>query len=114
MRERIRSSPSGLPLVIGNAVVFRSFARLRAVDLRTGNPLWNSCRAAIVSMEFWRLRAIRADAPIALPVSMESVPDQDEVRLFLNARAFRDMTYAGLSSDGERVFNLVDLGFSGP
>ncbi|HET6323079.1 MAG TPA: PQQ-binding-like beta-propeller repeat protein [Planctomycetaceae bacterium] len=104
--------PSGTPLVIGNAVVFRAFARLRAVDLRTGDPLWDFA-------ERDRLYGILAAARHPsrrmnrLPISMESVPDQDEVRLFLNARAFRDMTYAGLSSDGERVFALLDLGFLG-
>jgi outer membrane protein assembly factor BamB len=104
--------PAGTPLVIGNAVVFRAFARLRAVDLRTGDPLWDFA-------ERDRLYGILAASrhpsrrPNRLPVSMESVPDQDEVRLFLNARAFRDMTYAGLSSDGERVFALHDLGFLG-
>jgi outer membrane protein assembly factor BamB len=104
--------PSGMPLVIGKTAVFRTFARVRAVDLRTGDSVWDLA-------ECDRLYAVIAAAqypahrPNRLPVSVESIPDQDEVRLFLNARTFRDMTYAGISSDGERVFALFDLGFLG-
>ena len=103
--------PSGLPLVIGNTVVFRSFARLRAVDLHTGEPVWNFA-------ERDRLYRILAAAQFQsrgrsrLPISMEVNP-QDDLRLFLSARTFRDMTYAGLSSDGERVFAIFDGGFLG-
>jgi outer membrane protein assembly factor BamB len=104
--------PSGTPLVIGNAVVFRAFARLRAVDLRTGEPLWDFAERdrlyGILAADRHPSRRLNR-----MPISLESVPDQEEVRLFLNARAFRDMTYAGLSSDGERIFALADLGFLG-
>ncbi len=103
--------PSGTPLVIGNAAVFRSYARLRAVDLRTGDSLWDFAERdrlyGILSAAHYPSR--RANR---LPVSMESF-EQDEVRLFFNSRAFRDMTHASLSSDGERVFALLDLGFLG-
>jgi outer membrane protein assembly factor BamB len=104
--------PSGMPLVIGKTAVFRTFARVRAVDLRTGEPVWDLA-------ECDRLYGVIAAAqypahrPNRLPISVESIPDQDEVKLFLNARTFRDMTYAGMSSDGERVFALFDLGFLG-
>jgi outer membrane protein assembly factor BamB len=106
--------PSGTPLVIGNAAVFRAFARLRAVDLRTGEPLWDFAERE----RLYRILAAeqvpnrRNRLPNRLPVSMQS-REQDEVRLFLNARTFRDMTYAGLSSDGERVFCILDGGFLG-
>ena len=103
--------PSGSPLVIGNAAVFRTFARLRAVELRTGQPLWDF---ADRDRLYGILAAARSTTRRAnrLPVSMES-HEQDELRLFLNARAFRDQTYAGLSSDGERVFAVFDGGFLG-
>jgi outer membrane protein assembly factor BamB len=103
--------PSGAPLIIGNTAVFRSFARLRAVDLRTGAPLWDFA-------ERDRLYSILAAAQYPsrrinrLPISVES-HEQDELKVFLNSRAFRDMTYAGLSSDGERVFAILDGGFLG-
>jgi outer membrane protein assembly factor BamB len=103
--------PSGMPLVIGNTVVFRTFARLRAVDLRTGEPLWDFAEGD-------RLYRILAAAHSQtrrgnrLPISMEP-REQDDLRLFLNARAFRDMTYACLASDGERVFAIADGGFLG-
>jgi outer membrane protein assembly factor BamB len=103
--------PSGAPLVVGNAAVFRTFARLRAVDLRTGEPLWDFAErdrlySILAAAQFQSRRVNR------LPVSMES-REQDELKLFFNARAFRDMTYAGLSSDGERVFAILDGGFLG-
>jgi outer membrane protein assembly factor BamB len=103
--------PSGSPLVIGNTVVFRTLARLRAVDLRTGQPLWDFAEPDRL---YRILASVRQQTRPAnrLPISIEVNP-QDDLRLFLNARAFRDMTYAGLSSDGERVFGIFDGGFLG-
>ena len=102
--------PSGSPLVIGNTVVFRTFARLRAVDLRTGDPLWDFAErdryyGILAANQYQTRRNTR------LPISLELTPD--DLRLFLNARAFRDMTHAGLSSDGERVFAITEGGFLG-
>ena len=102
--------PSGSPLVIGNTVVFRTFARLRAVDLRTGDPLWDFAErdryyGVLAANHYQTRRSTR------LPISLELTPD--DLRLFFGARAFRDMTHAGLSSDGERVFAITEGGFLG-
>jgi len=103
--------PAPVPVVVGNTAVYRSLGRIRAVDVRSGEPLWNFA-------EIDRLyRVLAADKQSArtihrVPVNMES-SEQDELRLFLNARSYRDMTYGTLCSDGQRVFALLETGFLG-
>jgi outer membrane protein assembly factor BamB len=104
--------PATDPLVVGNKAIFRTLARLRAVDIRTGERLWDFTDRD-------RLYGILAAAKYPtrggnrLPVNLEVNEPGADLRLFLNARSFRDMTYGSLSSDGERVFVLLDLGFLG-
>jgi outer membrane protein assembly factor BamB len=103
--------PAATPLVVGNTVLFRTLARLRAVDLQTGERLWDTAECdrhyAILAAE-----STSARGPNRLPVNMEA-SEQNDLRLFLNARAFRDRTYGSLSSDGRRVFAIMEPGFYG-
>lgn len=100
------------PLIVGHTAVFRSLARLRAVDIRTGARLWDF-------LECDRLYGILAAAERharvgnRLPVNLEVNEPGADLRLFLNSRTFRDRSYATLSSDGQRVFVLLDMGFLG-
>jgi outer membrane protein assembly factor BamB/predicted negative regulator of RcsB-dependent stress response len=100
------------PLVVGNTAVFRTLARLRAVDMRTGERLWDF-------LECDRLYAVLATAEHQsrvgnrLPVNLEVNEPGADLRLFLSARSFRDRSYGALSSDGQRVFVLLDMGFLG-
>ena len=104
--------PATEPLVIGNTAVFRSLARLRAVDLHTGERLWDF-------LECDRFYGILAAAEHSsnggnrLPINLEVVEPGADLHLFLNARSFRDRSYGNLSSDGQRVFVLLDMGFLG-
>jgi outer membrane protein assembly factor BamB len=104
--------PATEPLVVGNTAVFRSLARLRAVDLHTGERLWDF-------FECDRLYGILAAAEHQthggnrLPINLEVNEPGADLHLFLNARSFRDRSYGNLSSDGQRVFALLDMGFLG-
>ena len=104
--------PATEPLVVGNTVVFRSLARLRAVDLHTGERLWDF-------LECDRFYGILAAAEYQthggnrLPINLEVNEPGADLHLFLNARSFRDRSYGNLSSDGQRVFVLLDMGFLG-
>ena len=77
--------PSAVPLVIGRFAVFRTLSRLRAVDLRTGEPLWDFLEPdrqyKILGAAEYPTRARR------LPVNLSS-SEQDELRLFLLRRVF--------------------------
>jgi outer membrane protein assembly factor BamB len=105
--------PATEPLIVGNRAVFRSLARLRAVDLRSGERLWDF-------LECDRLYGILAAAEHQtqrdgnrLPINLEVNEPGADLHLFLNARSFRDRSYGSLSSDGQRVFALLDMGFLG-
>lgn len=104
--------PATEPVIVGNTVVIRTLARLRAIDIRTGERLWDF-------LECDRLYGILAAAEHQmrggnrLPVNFEVNEPGADLHLFLNARSFRDKTYGTLSSDGQRVFVLLDMGFLG-
>jgi outer membrane protein assembly factor BamB len=100
------------PVVVGNTAVFRSLARVRAVDIRTGERLWDFLDGDL----FYGILA-KADYQTRggnrLPLNLEVTEPGADLRLFLNARSFRDRSYSTLSSDGQRVFFLLDMGFLG-
>ncbi len=79
--------PATEPLVVGNTAVFRTLARLRAVDLRTGERLWDF-------LECDRLYGILAAAEHQthggnrLPVNLEVNEPGADLHLFLNSRSF--------------------------
>jgi outer membrane protein assembly factor BamB len=104
--------PAAEPLIVGNTAIFRTLARLRAVDLRTGARLWDF-------LECDRIYQVLAKAEYQtragnrLPLNLEVNEPGGDLRLFLSARSFRDRSYGGLSSDAQRVFVLLDQGFLG-
>lgn len=104
--------PVAEPLVVGNTAIFRTLARLRAVDLRSGARLWDF-------LECDRIYHVLATAEHQsrignrLPINLEVNEPGADLRLFLSARSFRDRSYGSLSSDGRRVFALLDMGFLG-
>jgi outer membrane protein assembly factor BamB len=104
--------PVAEPLVVGHTAIFRTLARLRAVDLRTGSRLWDF-------LECDRVYHVLATAEHQtrvgnrLPINLEVNEPGADLRLFLSSRSFRDRGYGSLSSDGQRVFALLDMGFLG-
>jgi PQQ-like domain len=104
--------PAAEPLVVGHTAIFRTLARLRAVDLRTGARLWDF-------LECDRVYHVLATAEHQtrvgnrLPINLEVNEPGADLRLFLSARSFRDRGYGSLSSDGQHVFTLLDMGFLG-
>jgi outer membrane protein assembly factor BamB/predicted negative regulator of RcsB-dependent stress response len=104
--------PVADPLVVGNTAIFRTLARLRAVDLRTGARLWDFLECDRV---YHVLATADHQSRLAnrLPINLEVNEPGADLRLFLSARSFRDRSYGSLSSDGQRVFVLLDMGFLG-
>ncbi|MCY2967199.1 MAG: PQQ-binding-like beta-propeller repeat protein, partial [Planctomycetota bacterium] len=96
----------GSPLVVGNLVIFRSLYNLRAVDRVTGNPVWTNAERDNDIFELLR------PGPGGLPQSNQTMGTPAEY--VVAQRLWSDINYNAISSDGERVYAVEDLGFVVP
>lgn len=107
--------PAAQPLVVGDFVIVRTFGTLQAYDLRSGKLAWET---ADKDASFVELAGLTADAARAVGTTNRGVvmnsSNVTPLALLLNQRAWRDVTYGSLSSDGQSVFSVEDLGFIGP
>ncbi|HVV98954.1 MAG TPA: PQQ-binding-like beta-propeller repeat protein, partial [Planctomycetaceae bacterium] len=92
------------PLIVGNVVLFRTYNQLEAVDLTTGRELWRSVDGDPI------LEQIRQTTPPKLPPNGQPLP----ISVLLRQRAWEDATFGSMSSNGDAVFCIEDLGFWGP
>ena len=100
------SDPSltlAVPLVIGDLVVSRTLVDLRAYDRRTGRPVWSSFEKDRELTELLR--------PGSLPQSNQTQGSAAE--LLIAQRFWSDINFNAISSDGERVYAVEDLGYMG-
>lgn len=97
--------PAAHPLVVGDRVIFRSIGNLKCVNGVTGELLWE---ASVPDTALDRL--VEKTMEGALGASGRQL----EVDLLLAQRAWRDGTAGMISSDGEQVFSVDDLGVVGP
>ncbi len=95
------------PLAIGDRIVFRTLANLRAVDLKSGELLWES---AILDPAYEQI----LEQSTASRSTAAAPGQQSPLAMYLNQRAWRDLTFGTISTDGDRVYSLEDLGFVGP
>jgi outer membrane protein assembly factor BamB/tetratricopeptide (TPR) repeat protein len=94
------SLPGLLPLVVDDLVIVRSIGDVRAYDLATGKLSWATGEKDQLLIELLRSPA----APQA------QVPGGGPLAMLLANRAWEDATFGSLSSDGEFVFAVEDLG----
>jgi outer membrane protein assembly factor BamB len=93
--------PASHPLIIGDAVVFRTLRNLRAVHLKTGELLWETTMVS----EAYKVLVVTDSQPGAIrgnqPMPLETL---------LAQRGWRDLAAGTLSSDGRYVFALEEMG----
>lgn len=117
-RERsLLTTPAMHAIVVGETVVFRTFHNLRAVDLKSGETVWES---AVYDEGFDRLLEGEDlnvqnvqnvnGRRIALPTASNGIA-VTPAQKFLAQRAWRDMTAGTLASDGRFVFSVEELDF---
>jgi outer membrane protein assembly factor BamB/predicted negative regulator of RcsB-dependent stress response len=92
--------PACHPLAVREFVFFRTVAGLMAVDFRTGKRIWTGHNDDAVEQ---LLEPSADDNPLG---------DSTSVSNWLDQRVWEDSTYGTLSSDGESVFCIEDLGSS--
>ncbi|MDB5391823.1 MAG: Pyrrolo-quinoline quinone [Planctomycetaceae bacterium] len=104
--------PSTIPLVVNGLVVTRYSDHLAAVDIRTGEEVWNTFER---DRTFHEIRnSLDSTSQISSPYNNYNGDFRDAYKILLRQRAWEDLTYGTLSCDGEHVFAVEDLGFVNP
>ncbi len=84
--------PALHPLAVGDVLLMRTLVNLLAVDLKTGKRLWE----------------VPVDDPVDVNPSDPEVQQSSRV-VIAAQRAWGDLTFGTLSSDGRYVFSIEDL-----
>ncbi len=90
--------PSTVPLKVGDQLLMRTTERLVGVDYRTGKRVWQYP---------WQSTYEGFDDDEA---SFDMLPGEESGVDLLSQRVWNDLPFGQMSSDGERVFVLDDLG----
>ena len=98
--------PAAQPLVIGDAVVYRTISDVTAVSLRTGELLWRSTLTDGTLVRLWNNRNIETRPGEVRDVNATV---SSSLSAHLRRRLFRDGAAGTLSSDGQTVFALEEL-----
>ncbi|MBX3412093.1 MAG: PQQ-binding-like beta-propeller repeat protein [Pirellulales bacterium] len=95
------SLPASHPLIVNGVVLMRTTNNLLAVDFRSGKRVWE----VPLDNELNEL----------LNLGDTNSPQRNQVQFaaFIEQRIWNDATYGTLSSDGEHVFSIEDLGVGG-
>lgn len=99
--------PAATPLLVNDVIVARFFDHLAGFDLRTGEELWRSAETDLVF--HFLLKHLHDKEPNV--VSLRAKSTLELFNLLLRQRTWEDLTFGTLSSDGDYVFSIEDLGF---
>ena len=102
LNQEMAALPSLHPLAVGDVVLMRTAFALEAVDFRNGKLVWKYADTDDALEQF--LKAGSAQQP---------VQGTQQVFVGLDQRMWEDAIYGTLSSDGEKVYFVEDLGLSG-
>ena len=105
-RSIMRPLPAASPLLIGNLAVIRSVNRVQAIDVQTGELAWSSIQEDPIFKEF----VLQAESE----GEGRSAFGRSPLELYFTQRFWHDRVAGSLSSDGQRVFAIEDLGVVGP
>ena len=97
--QHFAALPAGQPLAVGGRVLVRTASALLAIDAKTGDLAW---------------RATFDDGVATLIARDEGSLAADSPQLLtgLDERSWGDATYGTMSSDGQHVFGVEDVGFT--
>ncbi|GAB4150113.1 MAG: hypothetical protein Tsb009_24780 [Planctomycetaceae bacterium] len=90
--------PQMNPVATSETLVVRTMGCLRAVNLKTGKRIWES----VPDNTLEDLLTTSGQAPIPA--------NQNLIRQLIDQRLYSDLTWGTLSSDGERVYAVEELG----
>jgi len=104
--------PSTIPLIVDGLVITRYADHIAAVDLRTGEEVWNTFER---DRMFHEVRnSLGSPDRITSSFNNWNLKYPEIFRILIRQRTWEDLTFGTLSSDGELVFGVEDLGFMNP
>lgn len=101
--------PSSSALLVNDVVIARFVDHLAGFDVRTGTELWRSAENDRVFHLLFRNLGSKESIPNAFSRNIRS--PRELFSVLLRQRAWEDLTFGNLSSDGDLVFSIEDLGF---
>ena len=93
--------PGVHPLIVGDRIIIRSLGNLKAISLE-GQTLWETVMVDPAFNHALRHRNALTDA--------QSIRSSDHLQAFLTQRVWDDLNAGTLSSDGESIFAVEELG----
>ena len=100
--------PSSAPLLVNNVIVSRFYDHLSGFDAKTGQELWRSAENDRTFQLLYKNLDVQEKNVNAFNSRIRS--PRDFFAILLRQRTWEDLTFGGLSSDGEYVFSIEDLG----
>ncbi|MAG93250.1 MAG: hypothetical protein CMJ48_05820 [Planctomycetaceae bacterium] len=101
--------PAKHPLVVDDVVIARSLGRVKAVDLHTGELLWET---AVTDPAFDELLQTGTIEPKQSSYAYRRTSNQFSMRkTFLSSRCWQDLTHGTIASDGTYVFTIEENAF---
>ncbi|MDB5337080.1 MAG: hypothetical protein JWN70_2699, partial [Planctomycetaceae bacterium] len=100
--------PAAAPLLINNVVVSRFYDHLSGFDAKTGQEIWRSAENDRIFQLLFK--NLQSPEKIGNGFSNRMRSPREYLSLLLRQRTWEDLTFGGLSSDGEYVFSIEDLG----
>jgi outer membrane protein assembly factor BamB len=107
-KEGLLMPPAGHPLLVGGLAVFRTLQNVWAVNVRTGEVVWKS---DVKDHSFRQLAGLETAPYQNIRRSYSSRIMRTPMETLLDQRLWRDVTAGTLSSDGDLIFSLDNLGF---
>ncbi len=100
--------PSAAPLLVNNVIVTRFYDHLSGIDVKTGQEIWRSAENDRIFQLLFK--NLQSPEKIGNGFNNRMRSPREYLSLLLRQRTWEDLTFGGLSSDGEYVFSIEDLG----
>lgn len=108
LEKGVAPLPAASPLLVNDVVVARFPDHLAGFDVRTGQELWRSAENDRTFQLLFRNLGSNENFPSSFN---RNIRPAQLFSVLLRQRAWEDLTFGTLSSDGELVFSIEDLGF---
>ena len=100
--------PAAVPLLVNNIIVSRFYDHLSGFDARTGQEVWRSAENDRIFQLLYK--NLQSPEKIGNAFNNRLRSPRDYLALLIRQRTWEDLTFGGLSSDGDYVFSIEDLG----
>lgn len=101
--------PCSIPLLVNDIVVVRFVDHLAGFDVKSGQEVWRSVESDGVFNAL--LQNLDTKEEVSNPFSRQTRNFRESFSILMRQRAWEDLSHGSLSSNGDLVFCIEDLGF---